>query len=100
MLKMIWYGQLVQTLTEDSLVMPGVPLAVMLPLEGVPLAVTLLEGDGDGEHLPVVVPKDVAPAEKETLPINKKAGQYCGEQSACMHGHSLDSLTLLYQLWY
>ena len=67
---MIRYFQLVQILTEDSLVMPGGPLAVMLPLGGVPRAVTLPEGDGDGEPLPVMVPKDgVAPAEKETLPI-------------------------------
>jgi len=66
---MIRYFQLVQILTEDSLVMPGVPLAVMLPLGGVPRAVTLPEGDGDGEPLPVMVPKDgVAPAENETLP--------------------------------
>lgn len=43
--------------------MPGVPLAVMLPLRGVPLAVTLPEGDGDRDPLPVMVPKDgVAPA--------------------------------------
>jgi hypothetical protein len=49
--------------------MPGGPLAVMLPLGGVPRAVTLPEGDGDGEPLPVMVPKDgVAPAENETLP--------------------------------
>ncbi len=48
--------------------MPGVPLAVMLPLGGVPRAVTLPEGDGDGDPLPVMVPKDgVAPAEKNTL---------------------------------
>lgn len=84
MLKMIWYGQLVQILTEDSLVMPGVPLAVMLPLEGVPLAVTLLEGDGDGEPLPVVVPKDVAPAEKETLPIRKQDNIVVNKAHACM----------------
>ncbi len=70
MLNVIRYFQLVQILTEDSLVMPGVPLAVMLPLGGVPRAVTLPEADGDGEPLPVMVPKDgVAPAEKETLPI-------------------------------
>jgi hypothetical protein len=66
---MIRYFQLVQILTEDSLVMPGGPLAVMLPLGGVPRAVTLPEADGDGEPLPVMVPKDgVAPAENETLP--------------------------------
>lgn len=63
MLNIIRYGQLVQTLTEDSLVMPGVPLAVMLPLGGVPRAVTLPEGDADGDPLPVMVPNDgVAPA--------------------------------------
>ena len=68
MLDIVRYGQLVQILTEDSLVMPGGPLAVMLPLGGVPRAVTLPEGDGDGEPLPVMVPKDgVAPAEKNTL---------------------------------
>ncbi len=55
--------RLVQTLTEDSLVMPGVPLAVMLPLGGVPRAVALPEGDGDGDPLPVMLPKDgIAPA--------------------------------------
>ncbi len=63
MLNVIRYFQLVQILTEDSLVMPGVPLAVMLPLGGVPRAVTLPEGDADGDPLPVMVPNDgVAPA--------------------------------------
>lgn len=29
-----------------------------------------------------------------------KAGQYCADQSACMHGPRPDSLIVLCQLWY
>lgn len=82
---MLKYGNLVRTLTEDSLVMPGVPLAVMLPLGEAPRAVTLPEGDGDGDSLPVMVPNDgVTPAEKDTLPICKQDNLVLIKAHACM----------------
>ncbi len=69
------------TRTEDSLVMPGVPRAVMLPLGVVALEGVLLAGgvpravmlpDGDAAPLPVMLPNDgVPPVFTQTLLVDE-----------------------------